>query len=154
LAADDEEELFESYEKRIRDRLAAEEELDAFDVKRRERELEADYNLERENRFDRHDMDDLDQIEQEDIDIGADEVLNLDQFQSSLKDWLSEERTRREIFRRFKNFLLKYYEDMEQVQEWLKKHDKAPLPSHLRVKQPIYPARIRYVVDLPYQCEL
>ena len=62
LAADDDEELFESYEKRIRDRISAEEELDALDMKRRERDIQTENNLERISRFEQQELD----IEEED----------------------------------------------------------------------------------------
>lgn len=147
LARDDDEELHESYEKRIRDRLAAEEELDALDAKRKEREMEADYNLERVNRFDMHDADDLEEMEQEEMDIGADRALNLEKFECSLKAWISEERTRREIFRRFRQFLRTYYDGIERNMEWQKQHENengGPMPPlPFPVRQPIYLARIR-----------
>ena len=64
LVADDAEELQESYEKRVRDRLAAEEALDAMDMKRKERDFEAERNLERINRFEQQELDE-DEIEEE-----------------------------------------------------------------------------------------
>lgn len=143
----DDQDIHESYEKRIRDRLAAEEELDALDAKRREREMEADYGLEQVNRFDIHEADEFEDIEQEDLDLGADRALNLEKFESSLKAWVSEERTRREIFRRFRHFLRHYYDGMELVNEWQTQHEhedpKPPLPPHLSIKPPIYPLRIK-----------
>jgi len=144
----DDEEIYESYEKRIRDRLAAEEELDALDAKRKARELEADYNLERVNEFERQDLDNMDDFEDDDeMDEGAERALNLEKFECPLREWISEERTRREIQRRFKKFLQTYYEDIEKVAEWIKQHEHIkPLPSfppHLSVKQPIYPQKIR-----------
>lgn len=107
----DEEEVYESYEKRMRDRLAAEEELDALDARRRAQEEALDEGLEQLNRFDRSAG--LDEIMEEDyeedrdeeVDLGADRPLNLEQFDVSLQAWMAEERTRREIFRRLKHFL-------------------------------------------------
>ena len=147
LAKDDEEELFESYEKRIRDRLAAEEELDARDTIRRAREMEADYNLERVNRFEQQELDEGEEFEDEYMDDGAERALNLEKFECPLREWIAEERTRREIQRRFKKFLLTYYDDIEKVAEWMRKHEgeepKPPLPPTLKVKKPIYPQKIR-----------
>eukprot|EP01039_Chlorochromonas_danica_P003922 gene3925-4286_t len=145
----DEEEVYESYEKRMRDRLAAEEELDALDARRRAQEEALDEGLEQLNRFDRSAG--LDEIMEEDyeedrdeeVDLGADRPLNLEQFDVSLQAWMAEERTRREIFRRLKHFLRHYYEGIDEVSAWQKQHEGEPLPSHLRVKPPVYPARIK-----------
>ncbi len=147
LADDDEEELYESFEKRIRDRLAAEEELDALDAKRKARELESDYNLERVNRFEQEELDEMEDFEDDEMDEGADRALNLEKFECPLREWIAEERTRREIQRRFKKFLLTYYEDIEKVAEWMKANEHInplpPLPPYLTVKRPIYPQKIR-----------
>eukprot|EP01031_Cornospumella_fuschlensis_P031068 gene31068-37548_t len=143
LAKDDDPELYESYEKIVEYRLAAEEELDALDAKRRQREREADYNLERSNRFDDQEEDEYDEMEIEDQDIGADRALNLEKFDCSLKQWIAEERTRREIFRRFKKFLLTYYDGIVEVQDFRKHNENAPYPPNLRPRPPIYPDRIK-----------
>ena len=111
LAKDDDEELYETYDKRIRDRLAAEEELDALDAKRRERDLRTEHNLERVNRFEQEELDDDEDEERDDEEElleDAEKALNLEAFECPLKEWISEERTRREISRRFKKFLLSY----------------------------------------------
>ena len=147
LAADDDEELFESYEKRIRDRLAAEEELDAMDAKRRAREFEADYNLEKVNRYEQMEIDEYDEMDEEYQDDGAERPLNLEKFECPLREWIAEERTRREIHRRFKKFLMTYYDDIDRVTEWhrLHEHDdpKPPLPPGLIQRPPTYPYKIR-----------
>jgi len=147
LAKDDDEELFESYEKRVRDRLAAEEELDAMDIKRRERDLQTEHNLERVNRFEQADLDEEDEADEEDMLDGADRALNLDAFECPLKEWIAEERTRRDISRRFKKFLLSYYVGIDEVTSWVKRHehiDPIPaLPAHMKVSPPIYPTKIR-----------
>lgn len=133
----------ESYEKRIRDRLAAEEELDAMDAKRRQREMEQDYNLERVNRFEQQEIDEDEELEEENLDEGADRPLNLEQFECPLREWIAEERTRREIKRRFRIFLSTYFDDIEKVEEFRRHNGSAPLPPHLVVKRPIYPLKIR-----------
>lgn len=80
------------------------------------------------------------------------ETLNLERFEGSLKDWISEERTRREIYKRLKKFLLTYYDGIDKINEWLKENEiqnnsKEPitLPSHLKVKPPLYPQKIRHM---------
>jgi CO dehydrogenase/acetyl-CoA synthase beta subunit len=139
----DNEEIYESYEKRIRDRLAAEEELDAMDAKRRQREMEQDYNLERVNRFEQQEIDEEEEMEEENLDEGADRPLNLEQFECPLREWIAEERTRREIKRRFKIFLSTYYDGIEAVEDFRRHHGNAPLPPQLAVKKPIYTLKIR-----------
>ncbi len=139
----DNDEIYESYEKKIRDRLAAEEELDAMDAKRRQREMEQDYNLERVNRFEQQEIDEEEDLEEETLDEGADRPLNLEQFECPLREWIAEERTRREIKRRFRIFLSTYYEDIEKVEEFRRLNNNAPLPPNLLAKKPIYPLKIR-----------
>lgn len=140
----DHDEIVESYEKRVRDRLAAEEALDALDARRRARDEEADFNLERVNRFEQQEFDDEDELEEENLDEGADRPLNLEQFECPLREWIAEERTRREIKRRFRIFLSTYYEGIEQVEEFRKRNGTtAPLPTFLTVKKPLYRQKIR-----------
>jgi hypothetical protein len=151
LAKDDDAELFESYEKRIRDRLAAEEELDEMDAQRKARDLRAEHNLERINRFEQDELDREDDPEdEEDLIEGADRALNLEAFECPLREWIAEERTRREISRRFRKFLNSYYVGIEEVTTWVRRHEHIsplpPLPAHLKVSPPIYPNKIRYVV--------
>jgi hypothetical protein len=140
-----------TYEQQVEYRLAAEAALDAMDAKRRAREAEVEYNLERVNRYEQMDIDAYDEeMDDEDADYqdeGADRPLNLEKFDCSLREWIAEERTRREIHRRFKKFLLTYYDDIEKIAEWFRRHEdedpKPPLPSHLTIKPPIYPYKIR-----------
>ena len=152
LAKDDDAELYESYEKRIRDRLAAEEELDELDIRRRERDLRADHALERINRFEQEELDREDEMDEGDELDGVERALNLEAFECPLKEWIAEERTRREISRRFKKFLLTYYVGIDEVTTWVKRHEHIsplpPLPAHLKISPPIYPAKIRYLYDL------
>jgi glutamate synthase domain-containing protein 2 len=148
LAKDDDDELFESMEKRIRDRNAAEEALDAFYAKQRQREEEAEGDLENFG-FGRQDDsdDDDDGMDNPELIEGAEKALNLEAFDSPLREWIAEERTRREISRRFRKFLSTYYVGIEEVTRWVKKHEHfdppVPLPSNLRVTPPIYPPKIR-----------
>jgi hypothetical protein len=142
----DNDDVYESYEKRIRDRLAAEEALDALDARRRARDLEVDHNLERVNRFEEQEFDEEDELEEVDVDEGADRPLNLEQFECPLREWIAEERTRREIKRRFRIFLSTYYEGIEKVEDFRRKNGNAPLPTHLTVKKPIYRQKIRYFI--------
>ena len=145
--APDDEEVFESYETRIRNRLAAEEELDALDARRRERDYQTEMNLERINRFDQNELDAEDELDEEDVADGSERALNLEAFQCPLREWIAEERTRMEIQRRFQRFLLTYFSGIEEVSLWKKKNehlDPPPkLPSYLKVLPPVYPPKIR-----------
>jgi hypothetical protein len=148
LAKDDDEELYETYEKRVRDRLAAEEELDAMDMKRKERDLQTEHNLERINKFEQQELDEEDDMEGEDDQMdGGERALNLEAFECPLREWVAEERTRREISRRFKKFLLSFYVGIDEITIWVKRHEHLdplpPLPSHLKISPPIYPSKIR-----------
>jgi hypothetical protein len=144
LARDEDIEV-ESYEKRMRDRLAAEEELDAMDFKRREAVLHSEQNLERISRYEQEELD-VEDDEEEGGAENADKALNLEAFDCPLREWIADERTRREIHRRFKKFLLSYYVGIEEVTRWIKRHEHMnptpPLPPPLRVTPPIYPAKI------------
>lgn len=144
----DNEEIYETYEQRIRARLAAEEELDALDAKRREREMEADYNVERFNQYERQQLDQYEEGEEDLMDEGADQGLNLEKFDLPLREWIAEERTRREIQRRFRKFLNTYHDGIERLAAWMKAHEDQdplpPLPPDLQSmsKIPIYPKKI------------
>ena len=146
LAADDDPELHESYEKRVQDRLAAEEALDALDARRRERELQTEQNLERINRFEQQELD-VDDEQEEEEGEEDERMLNLEAFECPLLEWISEERTCNEIARRFKKFLMTYYPGIEEVTDWVKRNEHInplpPLPSHLRRLPPTYPSKIR-----------
>eukprot|EP01038_Epipyxis_sp_PR26KG_P005040 gene5040-7031_t len=146
LARDDDDELYESYEKRVRDRLAAEEELDALEFKRKQRELQQENNLERLTFFEQQEIDE-DEDEDEELVEGADKALNLEAFDIPLREWIAEERTRKEIHRRLKRFLQTFYVGIDEVTRWERKHEglnpKPPLPSHLKISPPVYPAKIR-----------
>lgn len=153
LADDDDPELFESYEKRMRDRMAAEEELDALDIKRRERDMQSEYQLERVNRFEQQELDGFDDEEEEEEAVdGPARHLNLEAFDCPLREWIAEDRTREEIQRRFRKFLSSYYPNVDEITRWIKEHENVkpmpPLPSHLRISPAIYPRKIRYYCSL------
>ena len=42
-------------------------------------------------------------------DVEDDNILNIEAFDVPLREWISQERTRREIKRRFKDFLFNFY---------------------------------------------
>ncbi len=146
---DEDEIAIESYEKRMEDRMAAEEAIDAYHAKQQARARQRDDNLERVTDFERRelDSDEEDELEQEELDEGADRPLNLEAFDSPLREWIAEERTRREIHRRFKKFLSTYYVGIDEVVRWVKKHEHSDppvgLPPHLRAAAPIYPPKIK-----------
>lgn len=120
--------------------MAAEEELDAMDARRRAREMEADYELERVNPFERQELGDEYDDEAEEEKDGVERALNLEKFECPLREWIAEDRTRREIQRRFRKFLLTYYDGIEKVVEWMKQNGDEPLPPELLSisKNPIY----------------
>ena len=148
MLADENEYIDESYETIMRNRRSAEQELDELDMKRREMDLRAEHNLDRMNRFEEEELQEDDEAER---DEGQDTALNLEAFECPLKEWIAEERTRREISRRFRNFLETYYVGIDEVNAWRVRHRNEtpmpPLPAHLRVSPPIYPAKIRYFTD-------
>ncbi len=149
LAKDDDEELFESMDKRIRDRNAADEAMDALLAKQRQRAEEAEEGLETYGGFGpREDSEDEDDgMDNAELIEGAEKALNLEAFDSPLREWIAEERTRREISRRFRKFLSTYYVGIEEVTRWVKKYEHidppVPLPSNLRATPPIYLPKIR-----------
>jgi DNA replication licensing factor MCM2 len=136
----------------MRDRRAAEEELDAMDARRRELDEEAEDNLDDMNERDRDELDEYE--EDEDDEEGEDEygvaagerALNLEAFDCPLAEWIAEERTRREIQRRFKTFLLSFYPGIDEYTRWKATYERdetAVIPAHLRQLPPIYPPKIR-----------
>lgn len=145
-----EEVVVESYEKQMQDRRAADEALDAEDEKRRRYEEEAEDDLEDANEreaaelraFD-DDSEDEDDDEEDDVEGPAEGALNLEAFDCPLKDWLNDERARREIKRRFRKFLLNYYPGYVEVTRYEKQHGtEVGLPPDLRKLPPIYPSKI------------
>lgn len=181
LLAGEEEEVHESYAEQVKNRLAAEAAIEERERRRRLRD-NFDTQLERVNRQEQEELDDLMREENEEDFLFQDdedgqnedqirarmlalmegetpgegeqlteESLNLERFEGSLTDWITEERTRREIYKRLKKFLSTYYDGIEQVNEWLQQNGSgAPLtdlvlPSHLKVKAPLYPQKIRHM---------
>lgn len=144
MADDDDAELYESMEKRIRDRIAGDEALDALYAKQNAREQQRDDNLEGVTNLEQRDIDYDDDDEDDEEEDGAERALNLEAFESPLREWISEERTRREIHRRFKKFLLTYYVGIEEITHWQKRHgDELPLPPHMKRSPPYYPPLIK-----------
>jgi hypothetical protein len=134
----------------VRDRLAAEEELDALDYKRREADAQAELNLERISKFEQEEIDAGEEEDEEDAEgeegvENIDKALNLEAFECPLREWIADERTRREIHRRFKKFLLTYYPGMEEVAKWMKRnqHANPPVQCPIRISPPVYPGKIR-----------
>jgi hypothetical protein len=130
-------------------RRAADEELDRLDAIRRERDDDVDDALEGANEREQEDLDDYSEDEQ-DLPAIADRALNLEAFECPLREWIAEDRTRREIQRRFRMFLLSFYPFMEEVARWKAKYDKddgnplPPMPNNLKVLPPVYLPKIRY----------
>ena len=134
----------ESYETVMRNRRSAEQELDELDMKRREMDLRAEHNLERMNHFETEELADDDEADAAD---GQDRALNLEAFECPLREWIAEERTRREISRRFKIFLETFYQGIDEVNMWKDRNRHVsplpPLPAHLKISPPVYPVKIR-----------
>ena len=140
----------EDYAKMMEARRAADEELDALDARRREQEEDAEDNLEGINEREQEDlMSDEDDDDEEDEDglMPSERSLNLEAFDCPLREWIAEERTRREIQRRFRMFLNSYYPGVEEVARWRAKHDHLdgeipPLPPGIRVQAAVYLKKI------------
>ena len=149
LAADDEG-VPVDYQQMMRDRRAAEEELDALDARRREQEEEKEDGMEDINEREQEDlMSDEDDDDEEDEDglRPSERALNLEAFDCPLREWIAEERTRREIQRRFRQFLTQYYPGVDDVLRWRAKHEHLdgempPLPPGIRVSPPVYLKKI------------
>lgn len=142
----------ESFEEQMRYRRAADEALDAEYERRRRMEEEAEDNLEglneQENAEILADQDDDDDEEEEDDDGGGvtTRTLNLEAFDCPLREWISEERTRQEIKKRFRKFLVKFYIGIDEVTRHEKRYGAdEPLPPGIKKSNPIYPAKIRCV---------
>ena len=94
------------------------------------------------------DQDDDDDEEEEDDDGGGvtTRTLNLEAFDCPLREWISEERTRQEIKKRFRKFLVKFYIGIDEVTRHEKRYGAdEPLPPGIKKSNPIYPAKIRFV---------
>lgn len=151
MLADPNEEIIEDYETKMSYFHAAEAALDAQAERRRRRDDEAEDNLEDANEQEAAELaaydddDDDDEEDEDEIEPGGERKLNLEAFDCPLRDWISEERTRREIKRRFRKFLLSFYVGIDDVMKFEKTHEKdTPLPPHLKKLPPFYPSKIRY----------
>ena len=120
-----------------------------MDAIRRERDEEyLDDALEGANEREQEDLDDYSEDEQ-DLPPVAERAVNLEAFDCPVREWVAEERTRGEIRRRLREFLLTYYPNIEDVVRWRAKHDRQdgkplpPMPSNLKVQLPIYAPKIR-----------
>lgn len=143
----DDEVIEESYEDQLRYRREAERELDLRDARRLQEEDE------QEARLGNLDQDELEALELEGLDddeIGEDgqeKEMNLEAFECPLREWIAEDRTRREIHRRFQYFLSKYYSGIEDVHRFLKRFQgeaqRPQLPPNLKISRPYYPEKIR-----------
>ena len=80
----------------------------------------------------------------EDKEDGQGKRLNLDAFDCRLQDWISEDRTRKEIESRFRKFLKAYYPGVESWRQWNRKNGNNPEKKNPYQKRPpVYPAKIR-----------
>lgn len=145
----DDEEIVESYEDVVRYRNEAERELDLLDARRRQLEDEAEEGLEALDQEDERELQEADD-EGDLIDDDDNHKEDLETFQCPLREWVVEERTRREIQRRFRVFLMTYYPGIEKVNKFLERHQgeakRPPLPADLKITPPIYVSKIRYHV--------
>ena len=98
--------------------VAAEEELNRRDAERAknraQRLKDAAADLEDENELRREQLRLNGVVDDEESDARAsdvedDNILNIEAFDVPLREWISQERTRREIKRRFKDFLFNFY---------------------------------------------
>ena len=98
--------------------VAAEEELNRRDAERAknraQRLKDAAADLEDENELRREQLRingvvDDEESDEKASDVEDDNVLNIEAFDVPLREWISQERTRREIKRRFKDFLFNFH---------------------------------------------
>lgn len=158
------------WSKRQESRRAAEIELDRRDMEREknknQRIRSAGYDEEDEkelqrDRFGDYDPDreyDYGEAESDEDDGKEEAALNIEAFDVSLREWIAQERTRREIQRRFKEFLLTYHHgygankdanvESNADDAVISKDLSGPKAASRRKNSPIYPAKIRYL-NLP-----
>ena len=137
----------ESYLENLQMRQAADEEIDArYERMRRmqERDEGREADLEGTREYEREESDDDDEEDEEDGPPGTERRLILEAFECPLREWISENRTRREIKARFKKFLQGYYVGMEAMRTWEVKHkdDEERPPCPYKKHPPIYPAKV------------
>lgn len=135
---------------------AAEEELDQRDtdrIKNRNQRLrdaanvlEDERELQQTRMYRQGDSD----SDKEGSDVEEDVVLNIEAFDVPLKEWISQERTRREIKRRFKDFLLFFSLDNDDSTgtglDSTGTNTAIVKAKKNKRKDLIYMSRIRYVV--------
>ena len=143
MASDD---VQENYLENLRNRQAADEEIEAREERLRQRQqIDEGYENQLERLGDRErqelESDEDDELEEP----GVERRLNLDAFDCPLREWIGEDRTRREIQSRFKKFLQTFYVGIEKVTQWQRKHkDDVPMPPcPFKILPPVYPAKIR-----------
>lgn len=137
----------ETYLENLRARQAADEEIEAREARMRmRRERDEAIEDEREGLTAREREELESDEDEEDVPPGMERRLNLDAFSCPLKEWIAEDRTRREIQSRFRKFLLTFYPGIEQVTQWHRRHrdeENSGAVCPYRVQPPIYPTKIR-----------
>ena len=157
LARDDE--VQETYLQQIRSRREADEAMDADEERRRQQMEQAEDEM--DENMDAREQQELDQFadDEEDEEGAPDEAgvpqtsLNLEAFECPLREWISGDRTRQEIIRRFRMFLRLYYPGIDEVTRFEKKYGpEAALPPHLKRLAPVYPPKIRFESRIFFMC--
>lgn len=126
----------ESYEDMVNNRLDAERDMDRRDARQR-LEIDAADNAEQMEGMAGEDIED-EEMETENM-IGASKAINLEAFECPLREWIATDRTRREIQRRFKEFLETFFVGIEERNRAKRLNGGARL-SHI---PPIYPSKLR-----------
>lgn len=149
LAGDDE--VAESYLENLQYRQAADEEIEARNERIRrmqERDEGRDAELEGVRDYEREELEDDYSEDEEEGPPGTERRLNLDAFDCRLQDWISEDRTRREIEARLRKFLQDYYVGCELNAQWERKNKGIPIEERtskmpVPKRRPIYREKIR-----------
>jgi DNA replication licensing factor MCM2 len=116
----DDEEIIEDYDDIVRYRRAAEEEIDRRMRKQREqREKLAQEGLDTLDEGEEREVREEDEDEEFEEDDQGRDIVNLETFECPLREWIGEDRTRREIKRRFEEFLMRFYVGIEEVRRAL-----------------------------------
>ena len=130
-----------SWSMKMEAKHAAEDELDRRDHERAKtrtqrlrdaaRDVEDEKALKRERMYRTGGESDSDR---EESDEEEDAVLNIEAFDVPLREWITQERTRREIKRRFKDFLLNYSNEPQSESSELATVDEEGEENRLTVK--------------------
>ena len=83
--------------------------------------------------------DDQDDVDREEELFETEEELNLEAFDIPLREWIAQDRTRREVMRKFRRFLMNTTEDLDEVDEQQLQRRN----SRQKKSTPIYEDRIR-----------